>query len=512
LGNNHSHPLKYLTAIACLLFTLGSAVAQLQLTGKYEDPLSSDTEYRQVVTCGTKGIFIYQPFLRDGDLQIAFTMLDTALHPKLDGGVSFGNDKSLQMVRYAGNRVWFLTRQTDRSIDFSLYGIFTDTAIYTYTRFVNAIPLQPLFFEVSGSGAVIAGYYNSRPVALFCNLRTGESKLLPGFFNLPGEINQVIPRADGGFDILLALKNSGYRKSMYVNRYSAEGTLEKTIIVASGRERSLMFGRMSTTGKDSLLIAGIYGNRSESSKGIFTAAVNADDTYTLRFYNYGDLKNYFGYLRRTRQERIRERIERRKAKGRQLRFPSRMLIHDLRPEGKEFLLLGEAFYPTYRSGSNAVSRPGSLGVFTYFRPFYPYQRDMAFDGFRYTHGIVIGVTPQGTIAWDNSISLRNLRSFNLVRFTHYIPGTENGYLLYATEDDYTGTIIRKNEVTGTTGKEVRSSRWDNRIPTADGYRSRILEWYGEMMIQWGVRENKVEVSPGTTANQLVFYLHKLRAQ
>ena len=498
--------------VTCLFLVTLNTFAQLVQTGSYQVPLTEENEVRQVLRAGTEHLFVYKPFLLDGDLMMSFTVLDTALKEKYTGGINFGADKTIQLARHGSGRMWFLTRFVDKSRDFGIYGIFMDSSIYTYSRFLNVIPFQPLFFEANTSGAVIAGYYNGRPVALFCNFRTGESKLLPGFFNLPGEINQVTAYDDGRFDVLLVLKTSGYRKSAYLNRYGADGELQKSTVVGSGRERSLIFARHVRTGTDSVLIAGIYGNRAETSRGFFIAAVNPDDTYTLRFYNYGDLHNFFRYLRPTRQERIRERIERKKSKGRPLRFPHRMLVHDFRMDGRNMVLLAEAFYPTYRSGYGGTIRPGNTGIFTYIRPFYPYQRDLAFDGFRYTHGIALGITRSGTISWDNSLALKNIKTFNLQQFMHYLSGEENGYLLYATEEDLTGNKIRNSEVMGIAGTDLSSRKPDSRVPLVESGRNRIFGWYDDVVIQSGIREVRREVSPGNAVNQTVFFIHKMKGR
>jgi len=498
--------------VAILLLVAIRAAAQLFTTGSYEVPLREENETRQVLRAGDDRLFVYKPFLLDGALMMEFKVLDTALQERLSGGINFGTDKNIQLARYGGGRIWFLTRFVDKSRDFGIYGVFMDSSIYTYSRFLNVIPFQPLFFEVNGTGAVVAGYYNARPVAVFCNLRTGESKLMPGFFNLPGEINQVTAYDDGRFDVLLVLKTSGYRKSAYLNRYNSDGELLKSTVVGSGKDRSLIFARHVRTGSDSVLVAGIYGNRSETSKGFFIAAVNPDDTYTLRFYNYGDLRNFFRYLRPTRQERIRERIERKKSKGKPLRFPYRMLVHDLRTDGNNLVLLAEAFYPTYRSGYGGATRPGSTGIFTYIRPFYPYQRDLVFDGFRYTHGIALGIATDGTILWDNSIALKNIKTFSLQQFMHYVPGTENSYLLYATEDDFSGSMIRNSGIAGPARRDDPTRKPDTRAPAAEYGRTRIFSWFNNTMIEWGIRELQREIAPGTKVDQVVFYIHKLEGR
>ncbi|MFM7329126.1 MAG: hypothetical protein ACKO3B_10385 [Bacteroidota bacterium] len=497
---------------ACLLLAAVTCGAQLIRTKTYEVALTEEHETRQVLRAGDDHLMVYKPFLQNGRLMINFSVLDTALQETLSGGIDFGNDKSIQLARFGARRMWFLTRFIDKSRDFGIYGVFMDSAIYTYSRFLNVIPFQPLFFEANGSGAVVAGYYNSRPVALFCNFRTGESKLLPGFFNLPGEINQVTARDDGKFDVLLVLKTSGYRKSAYLNRYGPDGELEKSTVVGSGKERSLMFARQVRTGGDSILIAGIYGNRSETSRGFFIAAVNAEDTYTLRFYNFGDLPNFFRFLRPGRQERIRERIERKKSRGKPLRFPYRMLVHDFAVQDGNLVLLAEAFYPTYRSGNAGMVRQGSTGIFTYIKPFYPYQRDMVFDGFRYTHGIALGISKSGTIQWDNSLPLRNIKTFNLQQFMQYVAGGENGYLVYATEDGIAGTMIRGSEVTGLAGNDPGKQRADARLPSVEPGRNRVFSWYGNTLIQSGIREVRREIYPGQTTNILVFHITRLDAR
>ena len=56
-------------------------------------------------------------------------------------------------------------------------------------------------------------------------------------------------------------------------------------------------------------------------------------------------------MRARRQERIENKIERKKINGKKIKFNYRLLVHDIIDHGDQYIMLGEAFYPKYKTSS-----------------------------------------------------------------------------------------------------------------------------------------------------------------
>ncbi len=50
---------------------------------------------------------------------------------------------------------------------------------------------------------------------------------------------------------------------------------------------------------------------------MFVANVDAQGGYAIKYYNYGDLERFFNYMKARREKRVKERIERRKIRGKE---------------------------------------------------------------------------------------------------------------------------------------------------------------------------------------------------
>jgi hypothetical protein len=493
--------------LAILIYALNFSFAQLLPQASYEELITNDYDAYQLLPAQNDGVFLFRTGFLQNSLMIEFTFLDNNLNKKMSGVIPAGKNQILSGVSYSDKRGYFLTRTSGKSYDFQLIGLRTDSAIYRITYFKNIVPLNTLFFTVSGTGAIIAGYYNYRPVALFCDLATGKSKILPGLFNQRGEINQVLLNADNSFEVVLSLRNEGGKKSIFIQHYSAQGDLRRTAVIGSGKDRNLIFAQSVRSGQDSLLIAGIYGGRQEYSNGIFTAALNPDGKYTLRYYSYGDLPNFFTYMRAPRQRRIAARIERRNAKNKSTPFRYRMLIHQLHESPDGFRLLGESFYPSYRSTNTGFGSSVNTGLYSFIRPFYANQRDVTFDGFRYTHAVVLGINKDGAVIWDNAFKINNIKTFNLNQYTHELATPSRVFMYYDNGLELQGKVIDE-QISVAEGKIS-----DNRIRTTDYgsrmYNTRLTYWHPDALLRSGIRDVITQTSATTVQYKKVFFINKV---
>lgn len=477
-------------SVILTIFILGSAFGQPVRIPVFEEPLRSEREIFQI-TSGTDLIVLHRTFYNQDGLIVDYVPI--RISPQSDslrefhGMIRAGEHLTMLNTSVQREAFHFLTRH-EKTNELSLFTVLTDSSAYRVRTFRSALKISSIFFGVSENYAISAGYLNSRPAALFCNFKEGTARVLPGFFNRNGEINDLQIHPDGTFDILLALQFPG-GKSMVIQRYSAIGDIIRTTVIRSDGNRNLMFGKMQRLSSDSLMVAGCYGRGQENSRGVFTALVTAQSDYTLRFYNYAELRNYFRFLPDRRENRVRERIVRRRTKGKPLRFPARMLVHELKSNGDGLHLLAESIQPVYRSGSPVFFRPVNTGQFAFIKPYYAQQRDMVFDGFRYTHAILLCLNRNGTLRWDNSIELKNIRTFSLRQYTVMQTeiNSDSARLVYATPDALIGRSFRQGDQVPR--EQLLHGNKDSEQIT------HLLSGPGNRLFVAGIRENKVPEKP-----------------
>ena len=288
-----------------------------------------------------------------------------------------------------------------------------------------------------------------------------------------------------------------------------EGTSIKNTIINPPRDKNLIFGHMMKTTGDSVILAGVYGKNVEYSRGVFVASINPTGEYTIRYYNFGDLKNFFKYLRVGRQNRIKDRIERKKVKGKKLRFNYRIVVHEFIPYQDHFLMLGEAFYPVYKSSAYSGGRGLPFYNYRYNTPGSWQQQDYTFDGYRYTHAVTIGIAKDGKLLWDNSFEIKNVKSNALDQYVHLIPG-KNLSLLYSYENKLYSKTIQGLEVVESKTEDLMRGLYESDEVRKNSTQNHHLDyWYDDYLLSYGVQELQNKITPRVALNRKVFFINKI---
>jgi hypothetical protein len=496
----------------CFLISVSYAVsAQVTQNGRAEIGISSSMESYSVVSLDTAGIILYRSFIGPKENQLELIRLDTALHNVWQGFLSMPKGLSLVSAKTTANRIYFFLegKTTDKHI-FQAFAVQIKDGSYLSYPIKNIIAFNAKDFVASKNALLIGGYFNFRPIVLFYSLKDHRSRILPGFLNEPGEITQINASDDGNIDVVVSAKNSSRKKCLWIRHFDEAGDLVKTVVLEPDEKKNLIFGRVAKASNGNQVIAGVYGKNSQYSRGIFVAEVNAYGEYVTRYYNFADLHNFFHYMKAAREKRVKKRIERRRIKGKKSKFNYRFLVHEIIPYGNEFVMVGEAFYPTYSSGYNSAYNSRVLGTTsTYGYPsryyYNPYQSSLVFDGFRYTHAIVIGFDAHAKLTWDNSFEINGIKSYELEQFVKILPEKEKIALVYLYQNVIRSKIISNNEIQE---GDIPNLLFpvDKQKPSKSKIESSKLEyWYGNHLFVYGTQE----IKEGDDNIRKLFFINKL---
>jgi hypothetical protein len=491
----------------CLLFSWASQ-AQVTQTARFELQAPGDDSSYKILPWAENGVMIYRRVELAGPEDILyFIKLDSGLRTDWGNSISVSKNLSLAYAKCFDSRAHFLFKPKLGFGDFVLFTMGLDSASSKLYTIKNVIPFSPVLFEVGKSTIVIAGYYNYRPVAIHFSMITGQSKLLPGFFNDPGELNQLTINPDETIDVVINMRDAERKLSLWVISFSSDGNPTKNTIIHPTADRNLLYGRMVKFKGDSAVIAGVYGKNQEYSRGIFVASVNQFGEYSARYYNFADLKNFFKYLKVSRQNRIQERIERKQIKGKKPRFNYRIAVHEFVPYQDHYLLLGEAFYPVYKSTGYSTGR--SSFYYGRYSATNNWQRDFTFDGYRYTHAIILGIASDGRLIWDNSFELKNLKTYTLDQYVHTLQGKDL-VMLYSFENKIFTKIIEGTQVVTPKSEDAIKSKFAaDRVKKNSVGDQQLEYWYGRNLISYGTQHIQNFETPHVALNRKVFFINKV---
>ncbi|MDZ4716072.1 MAG: hypothetical protein SH819_11450 [Cytophagales bacterium] len=498
------------TGLICSAFLTGvllvsglEACAQIAQEGRLEIPIDDDeVENFKTASLGSKGLMAYRRFLGKKQDQFEMVCIDTALQIRWKGYIVVDNRLDVMKVSTYGNLFFMLFKDRDYlGRDFIIVVINLEDGDYGTYAVKNIIPFYPTEFVLTDQAALIGGYFNSRPLVLYYNFSLQTSRILPGFFNSPGELNQIKPNDDGTTDIIVSARNFEKRRALWIRTYSLEGELIRTTILQPEEDKNLIFGRSLKLPNDDQLVAGVYGRFTEYSRGIFIATIKPTGDYTIQYHNFGQLKNFFSYMRAKQQKRVKERIERKTIKGKKLKFNYRLIVHDLIDYNNQLLLVGEAFYPNY-----VYPRMNDPRLMFYD----PQVRtNRVFDGYKYTHAVVIGFNKNGSLAWDNSFEINDVKTFDLQQFVNVYAEPDRILLMYLFENKIRTKIIHDEQVLeGKSADPLNTSFRGETLDEASNNTGRLEPWYSTYFYAYGTQTLK---SPRGSYRK-VFFIHKITSR
>lgn len=474
--------------------------AQLQQSNRFEIELGIREPEYGVSSTKTNGALLYRSVTYKKKDYLELIQVDTSFKSQWQAQLPLEKKFILAHQRTANQTQYLLCYNKEfTTINFHLYAVnLTDGSFNKYT-IENLIPFLPTHFEVTTHGALVGGYYIGRiPVVIFFGFNTLKTSVLPGLFNEPGELLQISVNSDKSFQVLIGAKNFMKQKTIWIKYYDPSGTLRQNTALKPEEGTSMLFGKAIKTENNNLVIAGTYGNRtSEYSSGIFIATLNAQGEQNQYLYSFADLENFFSYMKAKRQKRIKEKIDRKKIKGKKIKLQYRLLVHELVFQNNQYLLLGEAFYPVYKRDDRY-----NYGLAT------SYAIPYIFDGYRYTHAIVIGFNKQGELQWDNSFEINDIKTLTLEQFVKMDAKPDKIALLYLFDNRIRTKVLQGNKVLEE--KNYSQLNLDYQVDKAevDDSDIRKLEyWYDGNFLAYGV-----ERPPSRTmsrSRQRLFFINKV---
>ena len=497
---------------ACVIcFASGLSIpagAQVLQTERFELPLRNREAFFDVVPSSRNGLFLHRQLAGVNEDQLHLVNLDSSFRQKWAGFIATEKNYRVMGTRAYDEKLFLLLRYKDYTRnDLILYVLDEITGQYIRYQIRGYIPFAPSEFQVTDKAAIIGGYYNRIPVVLHYSLSEHRSRVLPGLFNETGELTQIKTHDDGSFDVLISAKNLARQRTIWIKNYDREGNLLRNLALQPEENKHLIFGRSLKTEGDKQIVAGVYGNRSsEFSRGLFIATVEPSGFEQIRYYNFGDLKNFFKYMRAKREMRIKSRIERKKIKGKKVRFNYRFLVHELVPYNDQFVLLGEAFYPRYQSTDRSQ-----------YRFFTPYgatqngfiQNGRIFDGYYYTHAVVMGFDENGKLLWDNSFEINDVKTFTLEQFVKLEVLPDRLALMYLFENEIRTKIIKGDLVIeGKSVDPIHTFNAGDIVKDEKNERNKLEYWYNQYLYAYGVQDI-VTPSPYGTSRRRVFFINKV---
>jgi len=503
--------IRFFTILSLIIgLTIQDTSGQIEQPTRYEVELSFDDDFFNVLSVEKYGIILTRKVsdvFEKGKSPWQFLVLDTTLFERWRSDILIDYNYELRGFDHVGSKVYYLFQmgQTRAGNDLILE-IDVVSGLYHQYDVIRTFSYQLTEFEVINNTAIFGGYVNTRPTVVQYFFKEGKTKVYPGFYYDRSRLLQIdVSDSRGITTVISSIRTFDKKNTIAVRKFTEDGEMIENFNLKPRDKTSLIDARNIPIDGSTDIVAGTYsGKNPKYSRGIYLAYVNDQGEETIKYYNYAELENFFSYMKARREKRVKERINRKKIKGKKLKFNYRLLVHDIIPYNDNYILLGEAYYPKYNQN------------YTYggFYSYYPsssrgYER-YYFEGYHYTHAIVIGFDNEGNILWDNSFEINDATSFQLKQFVHVDLQDKDIVLLYNFENVIRSKLIQGEDVIeGKSFNDIHLKFQDDEVKSNDSEYGGLEKWYDDKFFAYGVQKIKNLKDVGVKLNRRVFFINKI---
>ncbi|MDH3709454.1 MAG: hypothetical protein OER04_06180 [Cyclobacteriaceae bacterium] len=498
---------KFVTIQLMLMLTAMAVAGQVHQPLRMEIMLDQQDNYFTVMSMKEDGIVMFREVEKDRSPRTKVwevVVIDTTLQQVLHRTYTLDFKAEFTGYEYRDKHLYLLYRMgLYQKDDLKILKINIDTGQVVEFNIKQIVPVNLTEFTIVGNAALLGGYVNYRPALIHYDFEGKKIKVLPGIYRNNSELIEInVDEKSKSFSVVMTERTRDKRFSISVKVFDEKGELLQNNFLEPRSNTSILYGRTTNNTQNDQFIVGTYSHkRSNFSRGIYIARLNRDpnEKPDITYFNYGDLKNFFSYMKAKRAARVKERVERRKIKGKKIRFNYRLLVHDIIMENGNYLMIGEAFYPKY--GSSGYY--GGYGML-------PGGQNLAFEGYKYTHAVIIAFDTNGKLQYDNSFEINDVLSYQLEQLVSVGVEEDMVVLLYTYENVIRSKIIQRNEVLeGKAFNDIKLKFEDDIVRNNDSEVGGLKKWYDDYFFAYGVQKIKNFKDRGVGLNREVFYINKI---
>jgi hypothetical protein len=287
----------------------------------------------------------------------------------------------------------------------------------------------------------------------------------------------------------------------YLLDVDTDGQLNTPIKIDESTGRFIKSITVGAVGESEIVIAGTYGNLSYGpNNGIYFGTSSDGEITDITSYNFLDIPNYLDYLPERAQRRIENKKERKASHGKVLETSELLVMHNIIPVDKDFLLITEAYYPTYRTETRTTTVNGKTTTTTV----------QVFDGYQYTHAMIAKFNKEGEMLWSQVFKMYLwYKPYTARTFIRIAAQEQNsiqlvyadGRNIYSKSISFDGEILNEK-----TSNPINTNNENDKIK--ESY-SNISFWYDKYFLSYGVQSIKNKVDDDVKRKRTVVFLNKV---
>ncbi|QCK13987.1 hypothetical protein [Mangrovivirga cuniculi] len=502
----------FLLSTILIYFSFQSLNAQIKQPLRLEIEIGFNEDMYEVYSAGREGIFIYRNTNEraNGGFIWELSLYDTQLELKWTKAFKIDYGYDVIGHDYNNGRIFLLFSKggTEKG-DLKVARFITSNGDISLHEIERPIPIVLTHFETIDDVLLFAGKTKYKTNAALYNLKEKRFIALQGLYSDDSDLLEIQRNFSlGVFQLTFLVRKPRRNQYITVKSYDKQGTLLFDTELTPGEDHNFIDGTATSFLNDEPFIIGTWSNnKSQYSRGMFFGEIhpNPGEEDIVKFYNYADLENFFSYLKDKKEKRIRERIIRKRNKGKKPKFNYRLLIHDVIKRNDQYIIVGEAFYPTYIRQDYMPGTTYNPSTFDY----YPGTGQIISE-FNFSHAVILAFDENGNMLWDNSFEIDEIKTMNLEHQVSIDVDPDRIALLYFYEGKIKSQVIKGDEVIeDKTDTEIELKYENDDVRDRFDELGRIEKWYDKYFYATGLQRIRNNSLEGSEVVRKVFYINKI---
>ena len=526
--NRSIHYLSLLVTAVIIFMSFPSSAQPIQ-GPRYEKKQENGDNGYSVISLKKEGLAIVKnkEKYREGKRLWEMILLDTALNERHTAELELESRINLIGYEYVSNELYLLFRKTDSDINNFLL---LQTNLTTFSTTSYTIKQQLNFkithFTVAGGSTIFGGYVNREPAVFLYELKSDQTKIVPGFFLSDTELLDLRLNQNNTFNVLIMERGFAENKKLVIRTFDEWGNLILEDIMKIPAERAILSGITSTLEHDEFVILGTWGLvKSNQASGFYSANVDPFSEQSVQFYDFGELNHFFEYLGPKKAEKEFAKAKRSRIAGKIPDFKANVNVIKISEHENGFSLLSEVYNPSSNLNSspywNNYPSPygnpyaygynpygfNSFGSRNYNSPYSSYSTTQNSDVSLF-HSSLVFFDLQGRIKEDYGFKLNSLKQPSLDQASDFTVRNKNNLsIAFKNEENINIKTWSGNSIIQDTLK-IKMKNPADKLRQEHPQNTGLREWYSNRFYVWGYESIK-DLEKNDDQARYIFYINKL---
>ena len=317
---------------------------------------------------------------------------------------------------------------------------------------------------------------------IVCSLETGDKNIVPiriGDYSAKNIYVEKIQRISASAEVLFFVKVKKNRVlNTYILSFDQNGKLNQPFHLSAGLKNKLLDVTCSYYKDNTYMFSGTFSSDNQLiPNGVFICKTNDGIRQFINYHHFLDIEGFIDYLPEKEQRLIAKRKAYSDKKGKVLHLDYHLASHNIRYIDDHFVFIGEAYHPTYKNELRNKYINGRV----------IFMEEKVFDGFEYTHAIMVGFNTDGKHVWDHSFQMHP--DSKPIKETKFINASFNHKnvikLLYSSNNDIHSTTVSADGII--LKDNVYKSLEVNQNMSVRSTTAKVEYWYGHHFLAFGTQ-------------------------